>query len=170
MSRRSLRRRSSARLKGGLGLTALAGVTVLTLAACGSSGSSSSASSGSTPTSSSTSSVGSTTSGSIVWEASPLSGTGANDARTVLINAFEKAYPNIKVTLVSAPTDTDTYRATVATHRPPVLFRSVRAVCPLFGGPRVVPFKLKSANRVEIDADDPKIETPPAAELIMKTP
>ncbi len=56
--------------------------------------------------------MGSTTSGSIVWEASPLSGTGANDARTVLINAFEKAYPNIKVTLVSAPTDTDTYRAT----------------------------------------------------------
>jgi multiple sugar transport system substrate-binding protein len=33
----------------------------------------------------------------------------------VLINAFEKQYPNIKVTLVSAPTDTDTYRATVAT-------------------------------------------------------
>ena len=59
--------------------------------------------------------MGSTTSGSIVWEASPLSGTGANDARTVLINAFEKQYPNIKVTLVSAPTDTDTYRATVAT-------------------------------------------------------
>jgi multiple sugar transport system substrate-binding protein len=98
-----------------LGLTALAGVTVLTLAACGSSGSSSSASSGSTPAASSTSKVGSTTSGSIVWEASPLSGTGANDARTVLINAFEKQYPNIKVTLVSAPTDTDTYRATVAT-------------------------------------------------------
>ena len=115
MSRRSLRRMSPARLKGGLGLTALAGVTVLTLAACGSSGSSSSASSGSTPAASSTSKVGSTTSGSIVWEASPLSGTGANDARTVLINAFEKQYPNIKVTLVSAPTDTDTYRATVAT-------------------------------------------------------
>jgi multiple sugar transport system substrate-binding protein len=115
MSRRNLRRRSPARRKGVLGLTALAGVTVLTLAACGSSGSSSSASSGSTPAASSTSKVGSTTSGSIVWEASPLSGTGANDARTVLINAFEKQYPNIKVTLVSAPTDTDTYRATVAT-------------------------------------------------------
>jgi multiple sugar transport system substrate-binding protein len=97
-----------------LGLTALAGVTVLTLAACGSS-SSSSASSGSTPTSTSTSSVGSTTSGSIVWSASPLTGTGANDARTVLINAFEKQYPNIHVTLVSASTDTDTNRATLAT-------------------------------------------------------
>ena len=33
----------------------------------------------------------------------------------MLINAFEKQYPNIHVTLVSAPTDTDTYRATVAT-------------------------------------------------------
>jgi multiple sugar transport system substrate-binding protein len=117
MSRRSLRRRSPIRLKGGLGLTALAGVTVLTLAACSSS--SSTASSGSTSASSSSSSsstsVGSTTSGSIVWSASPLSGTGANDARTVLINAFEKQYPNIHVTLVSAPTDTDTNRATLAT-------------------------------------------------------
>jgi multiple sugar transport system substrate-binding protein len=89
-----------------VGLTALAGFTVLTLAACGGSSSSSSAAS---PAS------GSATSASIVWEASPLSGTGANDARTVLINAFEKQYPKIKVTLVSAPTDTDTYRATVAT-------------------------------------------------------
>ena len=115
MSRRSLRRRSPARLKGGLGLTALAGVTVLTLAACGSSSTTSSTGSGSTPTSSSTSSVGSTTSGDIVWSASPLSGTGANDARTVLINAFEKQYPGIKVSLVSASTDTDTNRATLAT-------------------------------------------------------
>jgi multiple sugar transport system substrate-binding protein len=115
MSRRSLRRRSPARLKGGLGLTALAGVTVLTLAACGGSSGSSSASSGTTPASGSTSSVGSTTSGSIVWSASPLSGTGANDARTVLINAFEKQYPNIHVTLVSASTDTDTNRSTLAT-------------------------------------------------------
>jgi multiple sugar transport system substrate-binding protein len=116
MSRRSLRRRSPARLKGGLGLTALAGVTVLTLAACGSSStSSSSAGSGSTPAASSTSSVGSTTSGNIVWSASPLSGTGANDARTVLINAFEKQYPGIHVTLVSASTDTDTNRSTLAT-------------------------------------------------------
>jgi multiple sugar transport system substrate-binding protein len=90
-----------------VGLTALAGFTVLTLAACGGSSGSSSAAA---PASS-----GSATSASIVWEASPLSGTGANDARTVLINAFEKQYPKIKVTLVSAPTDTDTYRATVAT-------------------------------------------------------
>jgi multiple sugar transport system substrate-binding protein len=114
MSRRSFRRRSQARLKGGFGLTALAGVTVLTLAACGSSGSSSSAASGGSSTAPK-SSIGSTTSGSIVWSASPLSGTGANDARTVLINAFEKQYPGIKVTLTSAPTDTDTNRATLAT-------------------------------------------------------
>jgi multiple sugar transport system substrate-binding protein len=106
MSRRIFRR-SPARLKGGVGLTALAGFTVLTLAACGGGGSSSS--SAAAPAS------GSSTSASIVWEASPLSGTGANDARNVLINAFEKQYPKIKVTLVSAPTDTDTYRATVAT-------------------------------------------------------
>ena len=33
----------------------------------------------------------------------------------MLINAFEKQYPNIHVTLVSAPTDTDTNRATLAT-------------------------------------------------------
>jgi multiple sugar transport system substrate-binding protein len=33
----------------------------------------------------------------------------------VLINAFEKQYPNIHVTLISAPTDTDTNRATLAT-------------------------------------------------------
>jgi trehalose/maltose transport system substrate-binding protein len=106
MSRRIFRR-SPARLKGGVGLTALAGFTVLTLAACGGSSGSSSAAAPATS--------GSATSASIVWEASPLSGTGANDARTVLINAFEKQYPKIKVTLISAPTSTDTYRATVAT-------------------------------------------------------
>ena len=75
----------------------------------------SSSTSSSTSSPAATSSIGSTTSGSIVWSASPLSGTGANDARTVLINAFEKQYPGIHVTLVSAPTDTDTNRATLAT-------------------------------------------------------
>ena len=112
MSRRSSLR-TSHWPKGGFGLVALAGVTVLTLGACSSS---STTSSGTTsPSSASTAGVGSTTSGSIQWSASPLSGTGANDARTVLINAFEKQYPNIHVTLVSAPTDTDTNRATLAT-------------------------------------------------------
>src|SRR6202451_2322093 len=111
--------------RGGVG-AALAAAGVLALAACGSSGGSSSSTrpgalgggsrSASTAVSSPTSSAsGSATSGSIVWSASPLSGTGSNDARTVLINAFEKQYPGIKVTLTSAPTDTDTNRATLAT-------------------------------------------------------
>jgi multiple sugar transport system substrate-binding protein len=109
--------------RGGVGL-ALTAAGVLALAACGSSGGSSSttgtgalgSSSTATAVGSATSSAsGSATSGSIVWSASPLTGTGANDARTVLINAFEKQYPNIHVTLVSAPTDTDTNRATLAT-------------------------------------------------------
>ena len=108
--------------RGGVGL-ALTAAGVLALAACGSSGGSSTSTSGlGSSTSSSTavaaptsSASGSATSGSIVWSASPLTGTGANDARTVLINAFEKQYPGIHVTLVSAPTDTDTNRATLAT-------------------------------------------------------
>jgi multiple sugar transport system substrate-binding protein len=89
-----------------IGVLAAAAVSALALAACGSSGSSGSSSS---------SALGSTTSGTIVWSASPITGTGANDTRTVLINAFEKAYPKIHVTLVSASTDTDTNRATLAT-------------------------------------------------------
>jgi multiple sugar transport system substrate-binding protein len=119
------RRRQSAVFirRGGVGV-ALAAAGALALAACGSSGGSSTPSSGlgNSATSSSTavaaptsSASGSATSGSIVWSASPLTGTGANDARTVLINAFEKQYPNIHVTLTSAPTDTDTNRATLAT-------------------------------------------------------
>jgi multiple sugar transport system substrate-binding protein len=122
----SRRREGAAYIRrGGVGV-ALAAVGVLALAACGSSGGSSSSTGtgalGNGSTSSSTavgsptsSASGSATSGSIVWSASPLTGTGANDARTVLINAFEKQYPNIHVSLVSAPTDTDTNRATLAT-------------------------------------------------------
>jgi trehalose/maltose transport system substrate-binding protein len=104
-----------------LTLTAVIGVAgALALAGCGGSSGSSSSGGGSTssaaPTANGQSSApGNATSGSIVWSASPLSGTGSNDARTVLINTFEKAYPGIKVTLVSASTDTDTNRATLAT-------------------------------------------------------
>jgi multiple sugar transport system substrate-binding protein len=54
-------------------------------------------------------------SGTIVWSASPITTTKYGDTRTVLIDAFEKAYPSIHVTLVSAPTNTDTNRATLAT-------------------------------------------------------
>jgi len=71
----------------------------------------------STPSASSTSvasAPGTADSGTINWWASPITSSGA-DPRTVLIAAFEKAYPNIKVNLISAPTDTDTNRATLTT-------------------------------------------------------
>ena len=95
-----------------LQLTAMVGaVGALALAGCSSS-SSTSAAAGASATQSAS---GSATSGTIVWSASPIAGSGATDTRTVLINAFEKLYPNIHVTLVSAPTNTDTNRATLAT-------------------------------------------------------
>ena len=61
------------------------------------------------------SATGSATSGSIVWSASPITTNSHGDTRTMLITAFNKLYPNIHVTLVSAPTNTDTNRATLAT-------------------------------------------------------
>lgn len=87
-------------------LTTLAAASALTLAACG--GSSSSTSGAGAATS------GSATSGSITWWASPITNT-TPEVRTVLIQAFEKAYPKIHVTLQSAPTDTDTNRASLVT-------------------------------------------------------
>ena len=95
------------------GLTALiplAAAAALALTACG--GSSTSASGGGGGNSNKP--PGSATSGHIIWWASPIT-TSAPDPRTVLINAFEKAYPKIKVTLRSAPTDTDTNRASLIT-------------------------------------------------------
>jgi multiple sugar transport system substrate-binding protein len=109
MSRRSARSERFQR-GGGLALAAAAGAAVLAVSACG--GGASGSTAGGSPAASVATSA---TAGAVVWSASPLSGTGANDARTVLINAFEKQYPGIKVTLVSAPTDTDTNRATLAT-------------------------------------------------------
>ena len=50
----------------------------------------------------------------ITWWASPISTSGP-DLRKVLIADFEKAYPNIKVNLQTAPTDTDTNRADLVT-------------------------------------------------------
>jgi len=94
-------------------LTAVIGVAgALALAGCGGSSGGSSSGGGGGATQSPT---GSATSGKIVWSASPIAGSGATDTRTVLINAFEKKYPNIHVTLTSAPTNTDTNRATLAT-------------------------------------------------------
>ena len=54
-------------------------------------------------------------SGTITWAASPIAGSGTTDARTVLISTFEKQYPDIHVTLVPAPTNTDTNQAGLAT-------------------------------------------------------
>lgn len=64
--------------------------------------------------SSSTSAPGNATSGTVTWWASPISTSGP-DARTALIAQFEKAYPNIKIKMISAPNDTDTNRATLTT-------------------------------------------------------
>jgi multiple sugar transport system substrate-binding protein len=89
-------------------LLAAVAVVVGSLAAAGCS------SSGTTSSAAAPSATGSA-SGTIVWSASPITTTKYGDTRTVLINAFEKKYPSIHVTLVSAPTDTDTNRATLAT-------------------------------------------------------
>ena len=101
-------------------LTALVGVVgALGVAGCSSSSSSTASTSTSTSTSSPSSgtsaAAGSATSGSIVWSASPITTNSHGDTRTTLITAFNKVYPNIHVTLVSAPTNTDTNRATLAT-------------------------------------------------------
>jgi len=106
------------RLLKGWQITALVGVVgALGVAGCSSSSSSTSSTSTSTSSPSSGTSVaaGSATSGSIVWSASPITTNSYGDTRTVLIKAFNKVYPNIHVTLVSAPTNTDTNRATLAT-------------------------------------------------------
>ena len=87
-------------------LTGLVAASATTLAACGSSGSGHSGSVAK-PT-------GSATSGSITWWASPIT-TTSPDPRAVLISAFEKKYPKIHVHLQSAPTNTDTNRASLIT-------------------------------------------------------
>jgi multiple sugar transport system substrate-binding protein len=84
----------------------------MALAGCSSGGSTSS--SGAPAGNGSASASGSATSGSITWSASPIN-TSGKDVRQVLISDFEKLYPNIKVSLISAPTNTDTNRATLAT-------------------------------------------------------
>lgn len=91
-------------------LAALGGAALLAAAAC-SSGSSSTSSATSPATGGSTTAA---TTGNITWWASPIT-TSQPDPRTVLISAFEKAYPGIHVTLQSAPTDTDTNRASLIT-------------------------------------------------------
>ncbi|HWN62170.1 MAG TPA: ABC transporter substrate-binding protein, partial [Streptosporangiaceae bacterium] len=108
---------SSRRLRGWQ-LAALAGAAgALAVAGCSSSTSSSGSSTGSStaPVSGGSSSApGNATSGNITWWASPIN-TSGKDVRQVLITDFEAQYPNIHVSLTSAPTDTDTNRATLAT-------------------------------------------------------
>ncbi|MBR7830999.1 ABC transporter substrate-binding protein [Actinospica sp. MGRD01-02] len=53
-------------------------------------------------------------SGTITWFANQF-GPTSTDVRKTLIAAFEKAYPNIKVNLEQAPSDSDTYRSTLIT-------------------------------------------------------
>lgn len=53
-------------------------------------------------------------SGTITWFANQF-GPTTSDVRKTLIAAFEKAYPNIKVNLEQAPSDSDTYRSTLVT-------------------------------------------------------
>jgi multiple sugar transport system substrate-binding protein len=107
------RRAGSSQSRGkALRFAALAAATasVVVLSACSSGGGGgSSASSGGA-----SKAPGNATKGSITWWASPIT-TSGTDPRTVLINDFEKAYPNIKVKMVSAPNDTDTNRATLTT-------------------------------------------------------
>ncbi len=95
-------------------LTSLGATAALTLAACGSSGGGSSSSGGGTSGGGTSKPAGSATSGNITWWASPITTSGP-DPRTVLIKDFEKVYPKIHVTLRSAPTDTDTNRASLIT-------------------------------------------------------
>jgi len=107
----------SSRRPRGWRLAALAGaVGALAVAGCSSSTSSSSGTGGSTApvAGGSSSAAGNATSGTVNWWASPIN-TSGTDVRQVLISDFEKAYPNIHVTLTSAPTSTDTNRATLAT-------------------------------------------------------
>jgi trehalose/maltose transport system substrate-binding protein len=110
-ARRSIRSWQLAVMVGAVGALAVAGCS-------SSSSSSSSTSTGTTtaPSGGTSSAAGSATSGSITWWASPITTSAKyGDTRTALINAFEKQYPNIHVSLVSAPTNTDTNRATLVT-------------------------------------------------------
>ena len=108
-ARRSIRRWQLAALVGAVGALAAAG--------CSSSSTTSAATgTATTPAGGASSAAGNATSGSITWWASPITTSAKyGDTRTALINAFEKQYPNIHVSLVSAPTNTDTNRATLVT-------------------------------------------------------
>jgi multiple sugar transport system substrate-binding protein len=109
-ARRSIRTWQLAVMVGAVGALAAAG--------CSSSSSPTATGTGTgaaaAPAGGTSSAPGNATSGTVNWWASPIN-TSGKDVRQVLISDFEKAYPNIKVTLTSAPTSTDTNRATLAT-------------------------------------------------------
>ncbi len=112
-------RRTGSIVAGGLAIAALLGAcssssksttsSPTTAAGAGGSGGTASSVAGGNSTA-----PGNATSGTISWWASPIT-TSNPDPRTVLIQAFEKAYPNIHVNLVSAPNNTDTNRAALTT-------------------------------------------------------
>ena len=106
-------------VKGWQAAALVGALAALAAAGCSSSstttgGSSSTSGTASAPAGGSSSAPGNATSGSISWWASPIN-PGGKDVRNVLISDFEAKYPNIHVSLVSAPNNTDTNRATLAT-------------------------------------------------------
>jgi len=97
----------------GVSLLTLAGI----LAGCGTGGNNAATTNTTTSTTNTTTaSTGpvdySKASGTITWAASPITHTGMRQA---LIDAFEKAYPNIKITLQNQNSDTDTNKASLTT-------------------------------------------------------
>ncbi|AEW05654.1 carbohydrate ABC transporter substrate-binding protein, CUT1 family [Sulfobacillus acidophilus DSM 10332] len=104
----------------------LAALTTLSLAGCGQT---------STPT---PSSAGSSEPVTITWYASPIAGVGI---RSDMIRLFEKSYPNIRVKLITAPTNTDTNRAALTTQ-----ISSGSATPDVFMGDVVWPAQFASAN------------------------
>ncbi len=116
-SRYNRKQRRGAQRRGFQVAAAAAAVaTAFAVTGCGSSGTSTSSNTNASSATPGTTAkpAGNATSGSITWEASPITTSGP-DVRTVLIKAFEKAYPKIHVTLQSAPTNTDTYRGALTT-------------------------------------------------------
>ena len=114
MARATSRRFAARRSNRTWQAAALVAAGALTAAGCSSSSSSGSTGSTAPVSGGSSSAPGNATSGTINWWASPIN-TSGTDVRQVLIKDFEAQYPNIKVTLTSAPTNTDTNRAALAT-------------------------------------------------------
>jgi len=113
-ARRSIRTWQLAVMVGAVGALAAAGCSSSSSPTATSTGTSTGTASA--PAGGSSSAAGNATSGSINWWASPITTSAKyGDTRTALIAAFQKQYPNIHVSLTSAPTSTDTNRATLVT-------------------------------------------------------